>query len=96
MMPAQPIGTPLESNTPSSETQTDAPPVGYISLAQLEEVLAERDRKHAEQMESVRAQIPVAQVPANSGGPGNDHHQKSWSLAEQEAAQRGETLDHWE
>lgn len=66
-----------------------------ISYAELQEILAERDRKHAEEMAEVRAQVPVAMVPMHSGGPGVDNHQKSWSLVEQEAAARGEVLDHW-
>jgi len=73
---------------------------GYVSVADLDEIiarkLAERDAEYAAQLASVRALIPVAVVPAHGGGPGNDNHQKSWNLAEQEAAQRGEVLDHWE
>jgi hypothetical protein len=34
-------------------------------------------------------------VAANGGGPGSDNHQTSWSLVEQEAAGRGETLPTW-
>lgn len=87
MPPEQPIGTP---------TETPPAPEGYISRAELDAILAERDRQHAEQVEAVRAQLPRALVPAHGGGPGNDNHQKSWCLAEQELAQRGESLDHWE
>lgn len=73
----------------------DETPTGYISRKELEEILAERDKKHAEEMATVRARVPEAMVAAHAGGPGTDQHQKSWSLAEQEAARRGETLDHW-
>ena len=87
-MPAKP----MRSDENPDET---AVPDGYISRAELEEILAARDRKHAEEVETYRARMPVAMVPANAGGPGYDNHQASWSLAEQEAAQRGEILDHW-
>lgn len=70
-------------------------PAGYISREELDRILEERDRKHAEEIAVVRAKLPVAQVPANSGGPGIDNHQVSWNLAEQESAARGEILDHW-
>jgi len=82
-----------ENGTPDPETATT--PAGYISLADLDAILEERDRKHAEALASVKQLLPVAMVPANSGGPGIDNHQRSWSKAEQEAAQRGEVLDTW-
>jgi hypothetical protein len=81
-------------NVPSGEARR--PDGEYISRTELEALLEERDKKHAEAMAEVRAKLPVAMVPAHSGGPGIDQHQKSWSLAEQEAAARGEMLDHWE
>lgn len=82
--------------TPSpDETPQQTAPEGYISREELEQILAERDRKHAETMETFRARLPIAMVPAHSAGPGINNHQASWSKAEQEAAQRGETLDHW-
>lgn len=68
----------------------------YMSRAEVEALLKERDDKHAKETATLRAALPQAQVPANGGGPGNDNHQTSWSLAEQEAAARGETLDHWD
>lgn len=71
-------------------------PEGYISRAELDQILAERDRKHEEELATVKARLPQLQVPAHGGGPGNDQHQNSWNLAEQEAAARGEVLDHWE
>jgi hypothetical protein len=74
---------------------SDAPSAGYISLPDLDVLLAERDAKHAAELAAMVARVPVAMVAANAGGPGVDQHQQSWSLAEQEAAQRGETLDHW-
>jgi hypothetical protein len=73
----------------------DSAPEGYISLAELNEILDKRDKAHAEQLAVIAARLPVAQVAANAGGPGYDNHQPSWSLAEQEAAARGETLEHW-
>jgi hypothetical protein len=73
---------------------------GYVSVADLDSIiaekLAERDRQHAEEMAAFKSSLPQAQVAANAGGPGNDRHQRSWSLVEQEHAARGETLDHWE
>lgn len=81
---------PLQQNQPQQQA-----PEGYISRAELEQILAERDRKHAEEMATVQAQVPQAMVAAHAGGPGSDNHQTSWSLAEQEAAARGESLDHW-
>lgn len=79
----------------STETAPTAPPEGYISLAQLNEILEERDRKHAEAMAIAKAAMPRAMVAAHAGGPGYDNHQVSWSLAEQEASKRGDVLDHW-
>lgn len=77
------------------ETAQDDVPSGYVSREELERILAERDAKYQEDLAAAKARVPVAQVPAHSGGPGVDNHQVSWSLAEQEAALRGETLDHW-
>ena len=68
----------------------------FISRAELEDILRERDQQHSERLARARAGIPQAMVPAHGGGPGIDQHQTSWSLAEQEVARRGETLDHWE
>lgn len=88
------------TQVPGTQPQ-DAPPApppapsGYISREELEHILAERDRAHAEEIASVKSRLPVAVVPQHSGGPGNDNHQNSWNLAEQEAAARGEILDHW-
>lgn len=76
-------------------TETTNAPSGYISREQLDEILAARDAKHAEEMAQARSRIPVAQVAMHGGGPGIDQHQVSWNLAEQEAARRGESLDHW-
>lgn len=70
-------------------------PEGFISRAELEEILAARDKEHADQLALAKSRIPTAMVAANSGGPGTDNHQVSWNLAEQEAASRGEFLDHW-
>jgi hypothetical protein len=61
----------------------------------IQDALDKRDKEHAEELAEVRQMLPTAMVPAHSGGPGVDNHQASWSLAEQEAAARGETLDHW-
>lgn len=79
--------------TPKSDTP---PSSDSISRSELNEILAERDRKHAEEMAEVRLHVPQAMVAANSGGPGSDNHQRSWSLAEQEVAARGDVLEHWE
>lgn len=66
-----------------------------ITRAELDKILEEREAAHREQLQAARAGFPSAQVPAHGGGPGADNHQRSWSLAEQEVALRGETLDHW-
>jgi hypothetical protein len=87
---------PMKSDDDTENSTSDTTPSGdTITRAELEEILAARDRKHAEEIAAYRARVPVAMVPANAGGPGFDNHQASWSLAEQEAAQRGEILDHW-
>jgi hypothetical protein len=85
----------VRETSPNQDPNTDAVPDGYMSRDEVLALLEERDAKHAESMAYVRSQLPVAMVPANSGGPGVDQHQRSWSLAEQESAQRGEVLDHW-
>lgn len=82
-----PVASVPASNTPASS--------GYISLEQLEEILATRDKQHAEELAAVTARLPSLMVAANGGGPGSDNHQTSWSLVEQEAAGRGETLPTW-
>lgn len=87
---ANPAGFTMGGFTPPTPPQGD-----YISRADLEAILAARDAEHAAEMEAVRNQLPTLVVPANGGGPGNDKHQVSWSLAEQQAAQRGETLPTW-
>lgn len=69
---------------------------GTITRDELERILADREAAHREELQAARAGFPSAQVPAHSGGPGADNHQRSWSLVEQEAALRGETLDHWD
>lgn len=81
---------------PVGDQPQQSAPEGYISRSDLEQILQERDQRHAEEMEAVKARLPQLQVPAHSGGPGFDNHQKSWNLSEQEAAARGEHLDHWE
>lgn len=62
----------------------------------IQNALRERDEQNAQALNEARAAYPSGLVPAHAGGPGVGHHQRSWSLAEQEAASRGETLDHWE
>lgn len=57
-------------------------------LADLKDELSKANQK-------IAARIPNALIVQNGGGPGNDNHQSSWSLAEQELAQAGETLEHW-
>lgn len=79
----------------ASEPNYGEVPAGYVSREELESILAERDAKHAEQLASVKSRLPVTQVAMHAGGPGNDNHQASWNLAEQEAARRGEHLSHW-
>ena len=61
----------------------------------ISEKLAERDRDHAAEVAKLQAQVPQLVVSAHGGGPGNDNHLRSWSLADQEAARRGDDLDHW-
>lgn len=64
--------------------------------AAVERALAKRDRQHAQETAKLRNQVPTLVVSAHGGGPGNDNHRPSWNLAEQEAAARGEHLDHWD
>jgi len=85
----------VRENPPVPENDNPETPSGFISREELEQILAERDAKHAEEMTAVTARVPVAMVAMNAGGPGVDNHQASWSQAEQEAAARGEVLDHW-
>ena len=61
----------------------------------IERRLAARDKQHAAELAKVKSLVPQLVVPAHAGGPGNDNHRPSWNLAEQEAAARGEFLDHW-
>lgn len=62
----------------------------------IDEALSKRDAEYQGRIaDALAAANPGNLVPAHSGGPGNNRHQKSWSLAEQEASLRGETLDHW-
>jgi hypothetical protein len=97
--PPPPAGffTPVTTSPPASAPPNTPPPSasGYISLEQLEEILAARDKQHAEQLAAVTSRLPTLMVAANAGGPGSDNHQVSWSLAEQEAASRGEVLPSW-
>jgi hypothetical protein len=72
----------------------------YVPLAEvqrlIDEALSKRDREHSEQLAATLAAAnPGNLVPAHGGGPGHNRHQRSWSLAEQEAAARGEELEHW-
>ncbi len=80
------------ADTPSAKPDT-------LTRDQVSELIAdalkERDAQHAAVLAQARAAFPAAPVPANGGGPGTDNHQASWSLAEQEAAGRGEWLDTW-
>lgn len=92
----EPNWTTVPGTAPTPPPQSSPPPpAGYMSREEVLELLAERDRKHAEEMATVKSRLPVAMVPMHSGGPGIDQHQDSWNLAEQEAAARGEILDHW-
>lgn len=59
------------------------------------ERLAERDKQHEQETAKLRALTPQLVVSQHGGGPGNDNHRPSWSLAEQEAAARGEDFEHW-
>lgn len=76
----------------------------YVPLSELDKIIAERVSaalreqadEHAKNMAAALQQAnPGNLVPAHAGGPGHGRHQRSWSLAEQEAAARGEVLDHW-
>lgn len=67
-----------------------------LTREELDKILKERDAEHAKQLAAARTGFPAAMVHANAGGPGTDNHQASWSQAEQEAAVRGEILDHWD
>lgn len=75
------------------------PPAGYVKREDVEEIVRQaiekRDAEHAKETEQLRAALPADLTPAHSGGP---QHRKraSWSLAEQEAALRGDHLEHWD
>jgi hypothetical protein len=86
----------LESDEQNRRATEDKANGGYLTRAEVEQLLAERDRRHAEELASAKQGFPQQLVAQHAGGPGSDNHQGSWSLAEQEAAARGETLDHWE
>lgn len=88
--------TPVRDET-AAEAETPKPE--YVRMDEVEALierrLKERDEEHARELAEVRATMPQLTVREHGGGPGNDNHQASWSLAEQEAAGRGETLDTW-
>lgn len=52
--------------------------------------IADLERQLAASQQRVTAMTPQSQVPANGGGLGVDHHEDSWSLAQQEAANAGD------
>jgi hypothetical protein len=89
----EPLPEDTSVTTPASPP---VPPSGeYLTRDEVIALLADQQARHDEEMASVTARLPVAMVAANAGGPGVDQHQASWSLAEQEAAARGDVLDHW-
>lgn len=85
-----------EEKTSNPERDTSS---GMLTRDEVDRIIAERleerDRAHAEEVARLQAQVPQLVVPAHGGGPGNDNHQRSWNLAEQERARAGEHLDHW-
>lgn len=87
-----PGGLAEEAPKPPADTIT-------ISVDDLDRIiaekLAERDAAHQRELEEVLSRLPQLMVPAHGGGPGTDNHQRSWSLAEQELARSGVTLDSW-
>jgi hypothetical protein len=99
-MPEHPRDEVPQYQAQQSPPQNTPDKGGMLTREEVETLIAdrlsERDREHAEQVAKLQAQVPQLVVPAHSGGPGNDNHQRSWNLAEQEAAKRGEHLDHWE
>lgn len=77
-----------------SGTQPDpaATDLDAIIAEKVAAALALREQQHADQVTALRAMIPDHTIPQNGAGPGIAIR-RSWSLAEQEAAARGE--DHW-
>lgn len=61
----------------------------------IDDALKARDKQHDQETSRLRAALPPNTVPAHGGGPGIGNHRPSWSKAEQEAAQRGEDMEHW-
>lgn len=84
-----------EEQNPRREDREDREEDRPLTRAEVEEILAERDRRHSEELAQARAGFPQSSVAMYAGGPGVDNHQPSWSQVEQEAAARGEKLDHW-
>jgi hypothetical protein len=86
------MANPADANKPDPNAGS-----GYVKQEDVEAIvaraIAERDKQHAEEVASLRAVMPVALVPANSGGPGYDDHRQSWNLAAQEIAQSGKWED---
>lgn len=80
-------------------TKDDDAPEGYVKESDLDAIIAkkmvDREQAHEKELTAARARAPQLVVPAHAGGPGNDNHRESWSLAEQEAAARGDDLEHW-
>lgn len=73
-------------------TSDPAADLDAIIAAKVAEALATKEQQHAEQVAALRAMVPDHTIPQNGAGPGISIR-RSWSLAEQEAAGRGE--DHW-
>lgn len=72
----------------------------YIPLSEVQRLIDEAlNKREADYQANLAAAIAASNpgnlVPAHGGGPGHNRHQRSWSLAEQEASLRGEKLDHW-
>lgn len=69
-----------------------------VSVADLDALIAERmqarDLEHQREIEDMQARIPSDTIPMHGAGPGLSKR-RSWSLAEQEAAHRGELPDEY-
>lgn len=80
---------------PAPETQQ--PPTGdtVYTKSDVDKMIADLKEELSAANAKIAARIPDALIVQNGGGPGNDNHQSSWSLAEQELAQAGKTLEHW-
>lgn len=81
----------MNHDTGKYDPRTEVPPgLTYGDLDSLiEERMQARDLEHQRELEALQARVPSDTVPLHGAGPGLSKR-RSWSLAEQEAAYRGE------